>query len=261
MTTKTNPNHPIGTGKTTTAKRIGQVFYDMGLLATNQVYDCSATDLIGEYHGHTGPKTQKVFQRALGKVLFIDEAYRLNDDSFGKEALIEMLNILTKDAYKNKVVTILAGYNDDINALLKVNPGLSSRFPEVIQFSNLSPKQCHELFVRRLGEQKLDADVVTRPGSKVADRLRGSFERLAALPDWGNARDVEALAKAVLGRILRERSSSSSSSSSTDAASSLSSEKPSLVIKEEVLDAEVEAMISEREKRAGDSCPVSHIYL
>lgn len=117
----------------------------MGLLATNQVYDCSATDLIGEFKGSTGPKTQKVFQRALGKVLFIDEAYRLNDDGHGKKALIEMLNILTKDAYKNKVVFILAGYNDDINGLLKVNPGLSSRFPEVMQFSNLTPKQCHEL--------------------------------------------------------------------------------------------------------------------
>lgn len=262
-----DPHHNIGTGKTTTAKRIGQVFYDMGLLATNQVYECSATDLIGEYHGHTGPKTQKVFQRALGKVLFIDEAYRLNDDSFGKEALIEMLNILTKDLYKNKVVTILAGYNDDINALLKVNPGLSSRFPEVIQFSNLSPKQCHELLVRRLGEQKLDAGVVAKP--KVADRLRGSFERLAALPDWGNARDVDALAKAVLGRILKERSSPSTSTSTSPTsssepgkeASSEKPEKPSLVIKEDALDAEVEAMISEREQRAGNSCPVSHIYL
>lgn len=232
----------------------------MGLLATNQVYDCSATDLIGEYRGHTGPKTQKVFQRALGKVLFIDEAYRLNDDSYGKEALIEMLNILTKDAYKNKVVTILAVYNDDINALLKVNPGLSSRFPEVIQFPNLTPKQCHELLVQRLGEQKVDAGVVAKPGSKVADRLRASFERLAALPDWGNARDVDALAKAVLGRMLRERSSSSLSSSGTGG-SEPTSEKPSLVVKEDTLDAEVEAMISEREQRAGSSCPVSHIYL
>lgn len=236
----------IGTGKTTTAKRIGQVFYDMGLLATNQVYDCSATDLIGEYKGHTGPKTQKVFQRALGKVLFIDEAYRLNDDGFGKEALVEMLNLLTKNAYRDRVVTVLAGYDDDINALLRVNPGLGSRFPEVLQFAHLTPPQCHELLVRRLGEQKLDAAVlVARPGSKVADRLRGSFARLAALPDWGNARDVEALAKAVLGRMLREKSA----------------EKPSLVVKEDTVDAEVEAMIAEREQRAGNSCPVSHIYL
>lgn len=233
---------PSGTGKTTTARRLGQVFYDMGLLATNEVYDCSATDLIGEYHGHSGPKTQKLFQRALGKVLLIDEAYRLNDKSFGKESLIEMLNILTKEAYKNKLVTILAGYNDDINNLLKVNSGLGSRFPEVIQFENMKPNQCVELFIQRLEEQKLDTTAV-KP-DRVVDRLRGSFERLATLPDWGNARDVDVLAKSVFGRVLKHSTS----------------EKPTLVVREDVLDAEVAAMITEREKRAGNSCAaVTHV--
>ncbi|KAK7742587.1 hypothetical protein SLS63_000151 [Diaporthe eres] len=235
---------PPGTGKTTTARRIGQVFYDMGLLATNQVYDCSTTDLIGEYRGQTGPKTQKVFQRALGKVLFIDEAYRLNDDDcFGKEALIEMLNLLTKEAYKNKLVVILAGYDDDINKLLKVNVGLGSRFPEVIQFESLKPKDCVQLFVQRLEEQKLDVTAV-KPAS-VKDKLQVSFERLSALPDWGNARDVDALAKAVFGRILKGSSA----------------EKPEMVANVGEITAEVDEMIAEREKRNGDSCPVTHLYL
>lgn len=215
----------------------------MGLLATNEVYDCSATDLIGEFKGHTGPKTQKIFQLALGKVLFIDEAYRLNDEDFGKEALIEMLNILTKEAYKNKLVVVLAGYNDDINKLLQVNPGLGSRFPEVIQFENLKPKQCVELFVKRLEDQKLDATAVK--ASRVSDRLGDSFERLSALPDWGNARDIDILAKSVFGRILKDSSS----------------EKPALIVKEHVLDAEVDAMITEREQRAGNTNAVSHLYL
>ncbi|KAJ0118877.1 hypothetical protein J7T55_013133 [Diaporthe amygdali] len=235
---------PPGTGKTTTARRIGQVFYDMGLLATNQVYDCSTTDLIGEFLGQTGPKTQKVFQRALGKVLFIDEAYRFNDDNnFGKEALIEMLNLLTKEAYKNKLVVILAGYNDDINKLLKVNAGLGSRFPEVIQFESLKPKDCVQLFVQRLEEQKLDASAV-KP-APVKGKLQSAFERLSALPDWGNARDVDALAKAVFGRILKDSSA----------------EKPELVAKVDAVDAEVDAMITEREQRNGESCPVTHLYL
>ncbi|KAK7741772.1 hypothetical protein SLS53_004836 [Cytospora paraplurivora] len=233
---------PPGTGKTTTARRIGQVFYDMGILATNQVYECSATDLIGEHIGQTGPKTQKIFQRALGKVLFIDEAYRLNDEHYGKEALIEMLNILTKEAYKNKLVTVLAGYNDDINGLLKVNSGLSSRFPEVIQFENLKPKQCVELFAQLLEEQKLDTTAL-KP-DRVADKLKDSFGRMAALPDWGNARDIGVLANSVFGRILKDASSS----------------KPTLVVCEADLDAEVDAMIKEREQRAGNSCPVDHLY-
>lgn len=215
----------------------------MGLLATNEVYDCSATDLIGEFKGQTGPKTQKVFQLALGKVLFIDEAYRLDDDGFGKEALIEMLNILTKEAYKNKLVVVLAGYNEDIKKLLQVNPGLGSRFPEVIQFENLKPKQCVELFIKRLEERKLDATAVK--ADRVSDRLRSSFERLTALPDWGNARDIDILSKSIFGRILRDSSS----------------EKPALVVKEDVLDAEVDAMITEREQRSGNTDAVSHLYL
>lgn len=232
-----------GTGKTTTARRIGQVFYDMGILATNQVYKCSATDLIGEHIGQTGPKTQKVFQRALGKVLFIDEAYRLNDGHYGKEALIEVLNIPTKEAYKNKLVTVLAGYNDDMNGLLQVNPGFSSRFPEVIQFENLKPKQCVELFVQLLDEQKLDTAAL-KP-DRVADKLELSFRGMAALPDWGNARDIGVLANSVFGRILRDATSA----------------KPTLVVSEADLDAEVGAIIKGREQRAGNSCAVSHLYI
>lgn len=115
--------------------------------------------------------------------------------------------------------------------------------------------------MRRLGEQKLDAGIAAQP--KVADRLQDSFERLAALPDWGNARDVDALARAVLGRILRERPAAAAAavSSSPEKGGESTDNKPSLVVKEEALNAEVEAMISEREQRAGNQCPVSHIYL
>jgi hypothetical protein len=67
---------PPGCGKTTTARKLGSVFYDMGLLSSTEVVECSATDLVGEYVGQTGPKTRSVFERALGRVLFVDEAYR-----------------------------------------------------------------------------------------------------------------------------------------------------------------------------------------
>lgn len=224
---------------------MGQVFYDMGLLATNQVYECTTTDLIGDNYERTGPKTQKVFQRALGKVLFIDEAYWFNnpDSGYGKEAVDEMLNLLTMDAYRNKTMTVLAGYDKGINALLQLNPGLGSRFAETVQFPSLTPAQCHELLAQHLGaHKKLDARVLARP--ELAERLRASFKRLAALPDWGNARDVDTLAKAVLGRFLRQK-------------------EPGLAIEEDTVEAEVEAMIAEREHRAGtsDSSSASHMYL
>ena len=68
----------IGTGKTTIARKMGKVYYDMGLLNSNEIVECSASDLVGQYVGHTGPKTKKLLEKALGKVLFVDEAYRSN---------------------------------------------------------------------------------------------------------------------------------------------------------------------------------------
>lgn len=65
-----------GTGKTTTARKMGQVYYDMGMLGSAEVIECSATDFVGQYVGQTGPKTQKQLEKGLGKILFIDEAYR-----------------------------------------------------------------------------------------------------------------------------------------------------------------------------------------
>lgn len=214
----------------------------MGILATNEVHECLATDLVGEYIGQTGPKTQRVFQPALGKVLFIDEAYRLKGDCYGKEALVEMMNILTKEAYRNRLVVVLAGYDRDINALLRVNPGLGSRFPEVLQFRNLKPRQCVELFARRLEQKKLNATAVK--AGRFSERLGASFERLSALPDWGNARDIDMLAKSVFGRILRGPTYV----------------KPRLVVEERVVEAEVDAMIKEREQRSGCTNAVSHLY-
>lgn len=73
---------PPGTGKTTTAAKMGKIFYDMGFLSQAKVEECSATDLIGQYVGHTGPKVQKLMEKAMGKVLFIDEAYRLAEGQF-----------------------------------------------------------------------------------------------------------------------------------------------------------------------------------
>lgn len=120
-----------GTGKTTVARKFGQVYYDMGFLSTVDVYECAATDLVGEYVGHTGPKTQGVFDKALGRVLFVDEAYRRGSAGgrFAQEAIDEMVGPLTQPKYFQKIVVILAGYKIDMNQLLKVNSGLSSRVP------------------------------------------------------------------------------------------------------------------------------------
>ncbi|KAG7148715.1 NFX1-type zinc finger-containing protein 1 like [Verticillium longisporum] len=113
---------PPGTGKTSTARKMGKVFMDMGFLASADVLDCSATDLIGQFVGQTGPKVQQLLDKALGRVLLIDEAYRLANGQFAKEALDELVDAVTKDKYKGSLVIILAGYENDINRLMNVNP-------------------------------------------------------------------------------------------------------------------------------------------
>ena len=100
----------LGTGKTSTARKLGQVYYDMGFLSSADVIECSASDLVGKYVGHTGPKTKAVFEKALGKVLFVDEAYRLSEGQFAKETMDEIVGLMTQERFMNKLIIILAGY-------------------------------------------------------------------------------------------------------------------------------------------------------
>ncbi|EKM60602.1 uncharacterized protein PHACADRAFT_203774 [Phanerochaete carnosa HHB-10118-sp] len=151
---------PPGTGKTTTARRMGQVYYDMGFLSSTEVVECSASDLVGQYVGHTGPKTKQVFERALGKVLFIDEAYRLSEGAYAKEAVDELVGILTQEAFVGKLIVIIAGYGKEINTLLAANPGLASRFPEEIHFDNMSPEHCLEILKKDLAKDDIECAAI-----------------------------------------------------------------------------------------------------
>lgn len=182
-----------------TARKMGRVYYEMGFLSSDKVVECSATDLIGTHVGQTGPKTQKLFEKALGQVLFVDEAYRLGEGGYGAEALNEMVDILTKPSYVGKMIVILAGYDSDMNQLLAVNPGLSSRFPETIAFKNMTPKDCIEVLVRDLERKKISAPFLREPGSAAYREVAGLVAQLAEGKEWGNARDMRTLAKTMIG--------------------------------------------------------------
>ena len=193
----------VGTGKTTTARKVGQIYYDLGFLADVEVIECSASDLIGQYLGQTGPKTRAQLDKALGKVLFIDEAYRLAEGQFAAEALNELVDQLTKPKYMDKLLVILAGYAQEINKLISINPGLSSRFPEEINFMNMSPLQCLEVLERTLQKQNIQTPALTDPDSQIHGKMVGLIEQLSALPSWGNARDMKTLAKTVAGFVYK----------------------------------------------------------
>lgn len=174
----------------------------MGFLASDKVVECSATDLIGEFVGQTGPKVVKKFDESLGQVLFIDEAYRLGEGQFAKEAIDEIVDCLTKERYKGKMLVVLAGYEDEINRLLSVNPGLSSRFPEEFMFINLSPSMCVELLMKKLcAKEILSVELDRAEGVKVeAENL---FNELSKLSGWGNGRDIETLSARIVGNVLQ----------------------------------------------------------
>ncbi|KAG9187998.1 hypothetical protein G6011_01921 [Alternaria panax] len=199
---------PPGTGKTTTAAKMGKIFYDMGFLSQAKVVECSATDLIGQYVGHTGPKVQKLMEKALGKVLFIDEAYRLAEGHFAVEAMDELVDCLTKEKFAQKLVVILAGYDKDIDRLMSMNPGLTSRFPETVMFKHIDPETCLKLLVKVLSDlQKkkkapLDLFVIDPPTPQLRQQLLQLFGRLSVLESWGNGRDVKSLAKSMFQSLI-----------------------------------------------------------
>ncbi|KXT02382.1 hypothetical protein AC578_230 [Pseudocercospora eumusae] len=229
---------PPGTGKTTTAQRMGKVYYDMGFLASAEVVNCSASDLVGQYVGQTGPKTRKLLESALGKVLFIDEAYRLAGGHYAQEAMDELVDCMTKDAYFQKLIIILAGYDADINRLMSMNPGLTSRFPEAVVFTPLKPQDCLALLTKALTKKKgLDVSVLTEIESEFRDEILTRFEILASLANFANARDVQTLSKTIYSTILK----------SADTSSKAMSVSPDQVRKA------MDDMIEERSQRENDS--------
>jgi len=199
---------PPGTGKTTTAAKMGKIFYDMGFLSQAKVEECSATDLVGQYVGQTGPKVQKLMEKAMGKVLFIDEAYRLAEGGYATEAMDELVDCLTKPKFAQKLVVILAGYDKDIDRLMSMNPGLTSRFPETVMFKHLEPETCLELLVKVLTDLRkrkkapLDLSVVDPPSDQLRQQLLHVFRELSALDSWGNARDVKSLSKSMFQALI-----------------------------------------------------------
>ncbi|KAJ7650276.1 P-loop containing nucleoside triphosphate hydrolase protein [Roridomyces roridus] len=193
---------PPGTGKTTIARKMGEVYYDMGLLSTKQVHECSASDLVGQYIGHTGPKTKQLFEKALGQVLFIDEAYRLGEGRFAQEAIDELVGILTHPTFQGKVLVVLAGYDQDMNSLMAVNTGLSSRFPEEIIFKHMDPDACLEVLKEALGKQTIVLNELADKNSAAYMEMWELIEKLSKLPSWGNARDMQTLAKQMATVVL-----------------------------------------------------------
>ncbi|MFB9801823.1 AAA family ATPase [Streptomonospora salina] len=196
---------PPGTGKTSVARTLATVFHSFGLLPTPRVVEAQRADLVGEYLGATAIKTDELVDRALGGVLFVDEAYALvNDgdgqpDRFGNEAVQTLLKRAEDD--RDRVVIILAGYEAEMDRFLASNTGLASRFATRITFPSYSADELQRI-CEFLFEQRGDLlDDAARPA------LRRSFDRVVqrgAIDDLGNGRFARSLVeKAAEARDVR----------------------------------------------------------
>lgn len=131
-----------GTGKTTVARLISELYGEMGLLKKGHLVEVERSALIGEYLGQTAPKVMAAVKQALGGVLFIDEAYNLvtdKDDSYGNEAVATLLKMM--EDHRGEFVVIIAGYRSKINQFISSNPGLESRFSKYIDFADYSASE------------------------------------------------------------------------------------------------------------------------
>jgi stage V sporulation protein K len=137
-----------GTGKTTVARIIGEIYKDLGVLSKGHFIEVDRAGLVGEYLGQTAPKTANVIQSAMGGVLFIDEAYSLvpkdKSDMYGQEAISTLLKMM--EDHRDDLVVIVAGYQEEMQRFIQSNPGLKSRFSKSIHFEDYSVKELTRIF-------------------------------------------------------------------------------------------------------------------
>ncbi|EHK47300.1 hypothetical protein TRIATDRAFT_171722, partial [Trichoderma atroviride IMI 206040] len=195
---------PPGTGKKTTARHMSKIFYDMGFVSSKEVVECSATDLIGQYVGHTAPKTRKRLQESLGRVLIISESGRLVSGSFEAEAVKELLQFLADPSNHGRMVIILTGSTADMNKLLAQYPTLSGLFPEEITFTEIPPDNCIKMLLQDLESSVpgIKTDALRDTSSEDYAKVRNLFGTLTAQQSWSNARDIKNLAKQVIRRFI-----------------------------------------------------------
>jgi SpoVK/Ycf46/Vps4 family AAA+-type ATPase len=176
-----------GTGKTTVARIMADVFKNLGILSRGQLVEADRSKLVAGYSGQTAIKTNQLIDSAIGGVLFIDEAYTLRSsdtDSFGSEAIDTLLKRLEDD--RGKFVCIAAGYTEQMHNFIDSNPGLKSRFTQTIHFDDYNPDELTEIFANMVKGKNFIIDESMR------DAVHRQFEQLYLRRDknFGNAREA-----------------------------------------------------------------------
>lgn len=198
MIFKGNP----GTGKTTVARLLGKIFKHIGILEKGHTVEVERADLVGEYIGHTAQKTRDQIKKARGGILFVDEAYSLGrggEKDFGKEAIDTLVKAM--EDYKDNLIVILAGYKDEMDWFLQINPGLRSRFPIQIEFNDYSVDELMQ--IAKMMAEKRQYRFSPEALLKFEDILQSSMNNMF-YNKLGNARLVRnMIEKAIRRQALR----------------------------------------------------------
>jgi probable Rubsico expression protein CbbX len=175
-----------GTGKTTVAVRLAELLHRLGYIRKGHLVSVTRDDLVGQYVGHTAPKTKEVLKRAMGGVLFIDEAYYLyraeNERDYGQEAIEILLQVMENQ--RDDLVVVLAGYKERMDSFFASNPGMSSRIAHHIDFPDYEPDELEAIGHLMMEREGYALAPETEPV------FRDYLDRRRAQPRFANARSV-----------------------------------------------------------------------
>ena len=194
-----------GTGKTTVALRMAEILHRLGYARRDHVVSVTRDDLVGQYIGHTAPKTKEILKKAMGGVLFIDEAYYLyrpeNERDYGQEAIEILLQVMEEN--RDDLVVILAGYKDRMDTFFKSNPGMASRIAHNIEFPDYGAEELMDIAKCMMTKMQYRFDLPAEAA------MREYIERRMRQPRFSNARSIRnALDRARLrqaNRLFSER--------------------------------------------------------
>jgi probable Rubsico expression protein CbbX len=175
-----------GTGKTTVAQRMADILHRLGYIRNNHLVSVTRDDLVGQYIGHTAPKTKEVLKKAMGGVLFIDEAYYLyrpeNERDYGQESIEILLQVMENQ--RNDLVVILAGYKQRMDVFFNSNPGLASRIAHHIDFPDYSPEELLAIAQLMVGQMDYRLD------EGGLEAMRDYIDHRIRRPHFANARSI-----------------------------------------------------------------------
>jgi probable Rubsico expression protein CbbX len=175
-----------GTGKTTVALRMAEILHRLGYIRQGHLVAVTRDDLVGQYIGHTAPKTKEVLKKAMGGVLFIDEAYYLykpeNERDYGAESIEILLQVMENQ--RDDLVVILAGYKDRMDTFFQSNPGMQSRIAHHVDFPDYSPEELLQISKLMLAQSnyRLSPDAEKALIEYIVKRMK--------MPNFANARSI-----------------------------------------------------------------------